>query len=494
MAYQTPVIAKDGTIYIRNAILFSAGEFKAGMNTYPPVYPVFISLASKVIETSEAAAQGVSIVMGALTILPFFALTRSIFGTKIAQMASVLFVFQPALVQNSGDTLSESTYLFFFLAALNAGWHGWRDGQAKDCLLFGLCAALAYLTRPEGIGLVVGMTLWIGVGFWRYRKAAASALSVKKVVMGLLPILLLIVPYLLHTRTTTGEWRINAKRDMVAASGLAGVIAPQTPATQEPMSDRSAPSTNATQRQRHYAGFVETRSLAQFVGRYLQTFVLLTIEYMEVVHPVLFLFVIYLFSQRKAFSYHPEGESFLAGFYLFYLAGLALLYVDGRHLLQLVPLTLPWAAAGLIEGAKHFESLVADHTRRIEGPVPVQSLLLALVLIALFPQTFAPHRADKMALREAAAWIHAQKGYSRILSTDSRVAYYAKGRHIEVRNMAKLNAMLRRYKPDWAVLEGEGISPLNLPDTIPAFSMKKVFQTGEGPTAYRVIVYGTGQT
>jgi 4-amino-4-deoxy-L-arabinose transferase-like glycosyltransferase len=491
-ALHTPVISKDGTVYIQSAMQLAAGDFVAGMRLYPPVYPTLVAAGHAITGNAEAVAQGVSVVMGSLALLPFFALARSIFGTKIARVASLFFVFQPALVQHSGDALSEATYLFFFLAALNAGWKGWQEGRGKDYFLFGLCSALAYLTRPEGITLVAGMVAWIGLGLWRRRQTAPSTLEWKGVILGLLPIVLLTGPYLLHVRTTTGEWRINAKRDMFAASGLASALTPQPPATDAPLSDRSDPSTPIRE-QPHYSGFVETTSLTQFVGRYMQTFARLAIKYMEVVHPLLFFFILYLCTQRMVFSHHPEGESFLAGFCLVYLAILASLYVEGRHLLPLVPLLLPWAAAGLIKGAKQLKNFSAN-TRSLGEPIPIQNLLLVFVLIVLFPQTFAPHRADKLALREAAEWIYSQKGSSRILSTDRRVAYYAKGQHLQVRNIAKIGTLLRRYKPDWAVLEGEGMTPLHLPNTHPPFSIKNVFQTGEGPAAYRVIVYGTGQT
>jgi hypothetical protein len=58
------------------------------------------------------------------------------------------------------DIISESTYFFFFISALGLGFFAIVKRKYYLFALTGICAALAYLARPEGIGIIFIVTGW----------------------------------------------------------------------------------------------------------------------------------------------------------------------------------------------------------------------------------------------------------------------------------------------------------------------------------------------
>ncbi len=488
MAFQTPVIAKDGTVYVQNAIYLSVGNIEQGLVGYPPGYPLLIALAYRMIGNGELAGQAVSVLFGSLSILPFFFLTKDIFGRQIAWIASFLFLFQPFLVQHSGEVMSESVYIFFFISTTYAAWRALRYKKTRSYLAVGILSALAYLTRPEGVGLLIAFVAWLPFHLWIQRTRLSPRMA-GQLLCTVLIFAILAAPYLVHVRKMTGEWRLNAKRSMIVDSGLRSAIEKEPePGLSEKQS--SGFETKAVQppRSEPYPGWVETDTLLEFFARYLKTLFLSIVKFTAIFHQFLFAFLIYFMFKRKYFSYHYEGELFLNFLAILCFLGIALLYVSGRHLLQIVPLYLPWAAAGLIELS--MSSLVLNVTtsfKRYGWRGSSRSLLVLLTFFILLPKTLAPHRTDKLILREAAEWIRSREIASPlILSTDSRVAYYTPGRHMFLADFGEIVSVARTNKPDFIVIEKDAS------EEIPAEALqgvKEVFQTQSRDGSYVVTVY-----
>ncbi len=471
--WQTAIIAKDGTVYIQNALHFMRGEFAQGMQTYPPVYSMLIALTSALTDNAERSAQCVSAILGTLSLVPFYGLTRGLFGRQVALVSALLFTFHPFLAQHSGEAIAEATYIFFFLSTLYVGWQGWDTGRVRYFLAFGLLSALAYLTRPEGIGLIAGLGLWMAAGGWRRRNARGRALCVRFLVV-LIPWMILVAPYLLHVRATTGEWRINAKRDMVADSGLSGALQSTSERPAEP-----------------YPGFMQPENVLAWVGRYFKTLFFLVVKFSGVLHPILLVFLLYCATTKAFFSFHRDGEAFLLFFAVLYLAALSLLYVSGRHLLQIVPLVLPWVAAGLLACAKRLEWLMPK-MNAIGWRWSAPTLLVVLTLTILLPKTLAPHRADKLSLKEAGQWIGSQREIAPfVLSTDARISFYAQGRHVALPHPERIARVIQARRPDFVALETDQIGPLAafIAKTRGPWTLKEVYRTPAQRGRLPVIVY-----
>jgi len=484
--FQTPVISKDGVIYIQDALHFSRAEFAEGMQPYPPVYSALIAFGYTLVHDAEKAAQWISAIMGSLALIPFYHLTRSVFGPRIAYIAGWLFVFQPALIRASGDVLSEPTYLFFFLCAFCAAERALREGKRSAFIQLGIWDALAYLTRPEGMGIMVGTGIGVGmICLRRYNPSLGGGRLARWPMMGRFLLgaglmALLIAPYVMHIHNTTGEWRLNAKRNMLSDSGLERAIQGTTPMT-----------TARTVAPLPYRGFKPTDHVGGWIVHYLETLGGLVIAFIEVFHYLLFAFFCYGILRRRLFSFNRNVEGFLMGMIGLYLALMALLYVDGRHLLQLIPLVLPWAAAGLMECVERFEQGLL-RAPRLGWKGSTQAVALMLTLAVLLPKMLYDYHENRFPLKEAGSWIQVQYGSARtILASDLRIAYYAQAKYVPFRHSHNILRMFRKGKVDFLALRTN--DPLLSKDLFsPAFGklhLKAIYQTPYRPGIAGVIVY-----
>ncbi len=164
-----------------------------------PGYPFLVMLASYPVDlfyhgpdaiAMQFAAQLASCVAGTLLILPMYFLARRLFDARTAFWGCLLFQCLPSGGRILSDGLSEATYLLWATSSL---YFAVRGLDRRSPLLYALCgafAALAYLTRPEGVLLLLsaGFVLLV-VQFipawrasWRATIACGSALVVAALV------------------------------------------------------------------------------------------------------------------------------------------------------------------------------------------------------------------------------------------------------------------------------------------------------------------------
>jgi len=107
----------------------------------------------------------------------------------------------------------------------------------------------------------------------------------------------------------------------------------------------------------------------------------------------------------------------------FYLAAFAFLYVNRRFAVPLVPLSLGWIGAGYL--AFH------DFAWKMWGRKGsfITGVVVSLFLGATLPWTLKAIGRDKFYLREAGTYLKGIPGNPRIITTNGRVAFYAKGQN-----------------------------------------------------------------
>ena len=202
------VIRYDGVEYIRHAKLILSGDWTGGKA--PPLYPALIAFAHLFIPDAEIAAILISVIFGTLLVLPVFYLGREIFDERIGILSAVIVIVHPFLNSYSGSVLTESTYYFLAAMIVLVGWRAFQRGRGREAILFGLLTALAYLTRPEGIGFLIVFSLWtLIVNPLGEKRSWTRRAGI--VILTIFSFLLLSGPYLLEIRKATGRWGITKK-------------------------------------------------------------------------------------------------------------------------------------------------------------------------------------------------------------------------------------------------------------------------------------------
>ncbi|KHE90427.1 MAG: hypothetical protein SCABRO_03810 [Candidatus Scalindua brodae] len=155
LSFFTYVIKNDSVAYMQNAKYFASGDFARGLgHDYHPLYSLIMAIVYKAIPNMELSGTIVSLFFSTLTVIVFYLIGKSVFDRKISFVAAIILAFHPYAVRFSADIISDSTYFFFFISALGLGYFAITNRKLLLFALTGICSALAYLTRPEGLGLL----------------------------------------------------------------------------------------------------------------------------------------------------------------------------------------------------------------------------------------------------------------------------------------------------------------------------------------------------
>jgi 4-amino-4-deoxy-L-arabinose transferase-like glycosyltransferase len=202
------VIHNDGIEYIRHAKRVLSGDWSGGKA--PPLYPALVAFAHLFIPEAERAGILISIIFGSLLILPVFYLGKEMFNTRVGILSALFAAVHPVLNISSGSVLTESTYHFLFATSVLLGWNAFNRGGFYSILSFSLFTALAYLNRPEAIGLLLIFSAWTLF----MNPLGGERRFVKKIVIILVALATFFAfsfPYLMEIRRDTGTWRISKK-------------------------------------------------------------------------------------------------------------------------------------------------------------------------------------------------------------------------------------------------------------------------------------------
>ncbi len=161
MSFFTYIISNDSVHFIRNAKYFAAGDFSRGLaHDYHPLYSLFMAALYKVVPNIELSGTIISVLFGTLTVIVFYLIGKGVFDRKISFVSAIILAMHPYAVRFSADIISESTYLFFFTAALGLGFFAITNKKPLLFALTGISSAFAYLARPEGIGILLIVASW----------------------------------------------------------------------------------------------------------------------------------------------------------------------------------------------------------------------------------------------------------------------------------------------------------------------------------------------
>jgi hypothetical protein len=468
---RTAVIFNDGPVFLGIAEQMDAGRWaEAFAQDQHPLYPLLIVAAQSVQSTPFAAATAVSLLFGSLAVVALYAFLVQAWDRRIAVVGALLLAVNPYAARFSADVQSEPVYLFFFLGAVAALFGALRACAVRWAVVAGVFAGLAYLTRPEGIGVVlVGASLagvaWLR-GSWTARRAALwlGGLAAGAAVMA--------APYLWVVRAESGSLRLSQKKSLLAILGVhgpggpgGGLASAGEDITGIPIAwvigavvavgllvvlarVRGTAAVRVRVGPLALAAAVVAGAVAAAVAAP-EAFGVFAGVVVSTIRPEVLVLVV--MGVSVAASRPPSGRTLFitltVGLYMAVLFGLLLAYgyVSRRHALPPLALLLGYAARGAW-------ILVDALAARLGGrgllPSRARAIAVAVVVgivvgIAL-PKTWHDHRGEEVAARIAAEWVgdHAPPGAA-LASSRLKHGWYADRRWVPLYDGGEAKSLAR---------------------------------------------------
>ena len=175
LVMHTEIFYTDGLRYIAQARTIDGGSLAKGLvhSVDHPIYPATIVVVHRLFGGDrprdwQRAAQIAAMIAGVLVVLPLYLIALELFGARSAWISCLLIYLVPYNSHVLADALSESTFLFFWSFGVWSSLRLLRTARLGWLVPIVGASALAYLTRPEGLAILVSLvgTLLV-LPFWR---------------------------------------------------------------------------------------------------------------------------------------------------------------------------------------------------------------------------------------------------------------------------------------------------------------------------------------
>lgn len=221
-ALGSAIFGTDSCHYLLMADWMREGRMHEALSVdYHPFYPLLIAAMRTFTGTTEQAGMAVSVLLGSAALIPLFLTVRSVFSRPAAVLASLLYAFQPAMVEYQSDVMTEGTFMFFLFGSMWLTWRVMEEPSLERAAVLGAAAAAAFLTRPEGLLAVALAIAWPAVESLRRRTSLGLRLGGLGVT--LLVVSVMVLPYLLWVKSERGQWGLSARPSAISAEKAVGI-------------------------------------------------------------------------------------------------------------------------------------------------------------------------------------------------------------------------------------------------------------------------------
>jgi 4-amino-4-deoxy-L-arabinose transferase-like glycosyltransferase len=496
---QTSVMFNDGPVFLSLAQAIGEGRWVEVLShPYHPLYPFCIQWLSKSGLALETSAVVISIFGGLLGIVALHSFLRRAFGFEVAWLGAWILALHPCAVDFSSDVMSDGLYIGLYLSAFAAMARMVDTPSLPASICCGVLSALAYLVRPEGVGLVLigGVLLgWRLVAERSHQAAAARCLLALGLAAGLV-----MAPYVIVLSLSAQDLTLSQKKSITSmvqgkasptrpkAESQSGIQRPLQAAIWLPQSAQLADGSGASRPSRDLAG------VAEAISRVVRT-AAATLRY-EVLAFVLVGWFAIGRGRRRA---RPWRTRTLVLPVILYQGLLVLLvwgagYVSRRHALAMGLPLIGFAAVGwswlwtraTAIWMRRREAEEGSAARATSSRMAVVGLVVALALV-WGPRNLRERRIERVAARQAAEWLaesHAETGS--VAAQKLRTAYYAEAAYVPLPSGqdGELERDLRRRGARWVVIDQQGIGKhLGLAEGIDDWLDRVYTVRAEGRTA-----------
>jgi len=176
----------DNLQYFLQAVDFSLRE-SSNLNIHNPGWPLFLSFFFTIFDSNNyldfmVLQKIISIIISSLTAIPIYFLGKKFFPKELALLGSILFVFEPRIVQNSTFGITDPLYIIGITIAIVLLLYSRKNLEFLAFVILGLSITV----RSEGLFLIPAFVL---VYFWQKK---ISKNSIIKILISLLIILVVL--------------------------------------------------------------------------------------------------------------------------------------------------------------------------------------------------------------------------------------------------------------------------------------------------------------
>ena len=422
---QTPIIANDSILYLKAAKLYYTGNYHDAFLVCPfSILPLFLSFGYRIIGDWVMAGQLISTFCGALTVIPLYLLARRIFDDGVALCGAIFYIVCPNLVQYSAEVLRDIPFIFFYVSALWLAYTGIKDEKGWYLGLSSVFAFISVLIRREGFLLLIIVILYL---MW---KVIGGRVSWKKAIILLSSFLLTLICIFsllgiftkdigglsaLNERITQ-EWRVNSTGSTIK------IIEKEVDEK-----DLSPSGRNVFKLAKQYRFLIY---LSHIIYKSIKVFTI----------PI-FLLLLFGLIKRKKMEYRGDEFLLLSIWGVFIIAFLFHLnntnYFSTRYPFPAVVPSLIWSGVGFVELKERIIRWIQTKDFHIRDRVIrlVTPSLFLIICVPLLALSWAPHRKDKLELKEIGVWLR-DHGYAHSIIVGqcefTRLAFYADGEFFEL--------------------------------------------------------------
>lgn len=340
---------------------------------WSPLYPFAIAVMGKICPDYELAGRLVSIFFGTLLIVPIYFFSLKNFNRRTAIINALLIAFFPALIVSSVAAETEPLYIFITITGILLGFYAVKHRSNFGAAIVGILFALAYLTRPEGIGLYfVFSGIIAGVAIWEIFKyhQFKSALLLVPISLGFF---MASAPYLYYLKQTTGQWTISSKGSANLQGGISAMQNAKQNIELNPWLLLSEDNTSLPDDNIYHTGeFMKKSALLRegnnsepivtvtpglVIKKFVKNFLLVIQTGIAQVLglPILMLLALGFWGSNWDKN-HLLRESYLLSYVIFYWFLLVpMFHFTERYMLPMVPIALMWSGAGIENVKDWFE-------------------------------------------------------------------------------------------------------------------------------------------
>ncbi|MDZ7292974.1 MAG: glycosyltransferase family 39 protein [candidate division KSB1 bacterium] len=408
---------------------------------WPPMYPALIALLSVFSHNFELVGRLVSVITGTAAIIPVYILSKELFGARTGLLSAFLLALFPAFAFDSTNTLSESTYTFFSVSAVAAGWFALKNRSVWKAALAGALFGMSYLTKPEGLGYVCVYLILATILFIFHWTRDRQLALMKIMFVTVAATLFCASPYLTYLRHTTGDWTISGKYkvnrfDLNAINRLSP-------------DNQTSPLDMAYHLGNFHEYDVDTHagrdgrasdwaSLAKTMAENFYKALRFAIPGV-ITAPMFFLMALGLAGSHWTWA-HAKLHLYLLSFVVFFwLIVIPFFHINDRYFVPLLPFCFVWIGQGTVILSKRLCHLLRVSPIKIFsyasarwGMTLTAALLIVLSFLPELGKVIGRSRfsrdfwADAIELKEAGEWLKANAGCTPVLmSYNKAVDFYA---------------------------------------------------------------------